>query len=96
VSPNRTCGLLQGGANLGLTCPGEFACCSGYGYCGTGDDFCLTTGGCQARYSNTSAACVAPRSGVTVSIDGTCGAAGAGKAGYRCPGNASVSCCSAS
>lgn len=95
VSPDKTCGLAGAGANRGYTCPGDAACCSRHGYCGTGDAFCLTTAGCQARYSNsTSAACYASRSGVTVSPDGTCGTAGAGTSGYRCPA-AGLSCCSA-
>ena len=96
VSPNKTCGLTLAGANQGFTCPGDAACCSQYGYCGTGDAFCLTTGGCQARYSNASTSCQAPRSGVTVSIDGTCGSTGAGRNGYRCPNNGTATCCSAS
>ncbi|KAK3312346.1 hypothetical protein B0H66DRAFT_644576 [Apodospora peruviana] len=95
VSPNLTCGTLLAGANNGYTCPGEAACCSQYGYCGTGDSFCLTTGGCQSRYSNATTSCQAPRSGVTVTIDGTCGSTGAGKSGYRCPATLAT-CCSAS
>lgn len=95
VSPNMTCGLTQAGANKGYTCPSEAACCSQYGYCGSTDIFCLTTASCQTRYSNTSAACTAPRSGVTISIDGTCGATGVGKNGYRCEGGRTVvGCCS--
>ncbi|KAK3939039.1 carbohydrate-binding module family 18 protein [Diplogelasinospora grovesii] len=93
VSPNKTCGMVLAGANQGATCPGEVACCSQYGYCGTGDVYCLTTGGCQTRYSNTSASCYAPKSGSTISIDGTCGTTGAGKAGYKCP-TTGATCCS--
>jgi hypothetical protein len=92
VSPNKTCGA----SNSGYTCPSDAACCSQYGYCGATDAFCLTTAGCQTRYSNSSSACYAPKPGVSISIDGTCGSTGAGKNGYRCPGNATVtSCCSA-
>ncbi|KAK3307138.1 uncharacterized protein B0T15DRAFT_166077 [Chaetomium strumarium] len=92
VSPNKTCGP----SNSGYTCPADAACCSQYGYCGSTEPFCLTTANCQARYSNSSAACYAPRPGVSISIDGTCGNTGAGKNGYRCPGNATaLSCCSA-
>ncbi|KAK4461215.1 carbohydrate-binding module family 18 protein [Cladorrhinum samala] len=99
VSPNKTCGLLLAGSNNGYTCPGDAACCSQYGYCGTGDNFCLTPApvGCQSRYSNSTAACYAPKNGTTVSVDGTCGNAGAGKNGYKCPASGSPgSCCSAS
>ncbi|KAK0721940.1 hypothetical protein B0T26DRAFT_643888 [Lasiosphaeria miniovina] len=95
VSPNKTCGLVQAGVNLGYTCPGDFACCSQYGYCGTEDSFCLTTAGCQTRYSNGTSSCRAPRSGVTISVDGTCGTTGIGKAGYRCP-TTGATCCSVS
>ncbi|KAK1755531.1 carbohydrate-binding module family 18 protein [Echria macrotheca] len=95
VSPNLTCGTVLGGANKGYTCPSEVACCSAYGYCGSSDEFCLTTAGCQSRYSNSSTSCTAPKSGVSISVDGTCGTTGAGKNGYRCPVNG-TSCCSAS
>lgn len=95
VSPNKTCGLVLAGNRLGYTCPSDAACCSQYGYCGSTDAFCLTSAGCQTRYSNSSGACYAPRPGVTVSIDGTCGSTAAGKDGYRCPANATAtSCCS--
>ncbi|KAK4213980.1 carbohydrate-binding module family 18 protein [Rhypophila decipiens] len=95
VSPDLTCGTLLAGANKGYTCPSDTPCCSQYGYCGTGDSFCLTTGGCQTRFSNTTSSCTAPRSGTTVSIDGTCGTTGAGKSGYRCPTGSTMGCCSA-
>jgi len=94
VSPNKTCGLVIGGNNQGWTCPGDAACCSQYGYCGSTDEFCLTTAGCQSRYSNATNACQAPRSGVSISPDGTCGSTGVGKNGYRCPGTGTT-CCSA-
>lgn len=94
VSPNKTCGMTGAGLNNGYTCPDTDACCSQYGFCGTGDGFCLTSAGCQAGYSNTRTACQAPKSGTTVSVDGTCGTTGAGKAGYRCPATGAT-CCSA-
>ncbi|KAK4031559.1 carbohydrate-binding module family 18 protein [Parachaetomium inaequale] len=90
VSPDMSCG-----ASKSYTCPSSAACCSQHGWCGATEAFCLTTAGCQTRYSNASSACYAPKPGVSVSIDGTCGSTGAGKNGYRCPGNATVtSCCS--
>lgn len=94
VSPNKTCGVTGAGLNNAFTCPETDACCSQYGFCGTGDSFCLTSAGCQANYSNTRTSCTAPRSGTTVSVDGTCGTTGAGKAGYRCPATGAT-CCSA-
>ncbi|KAK0744090.1 hypothetical protein B0T18DRAFT_196227 [Schizothecium vesticola] len=97
VSPDQTCGNLKAGANKGYTCPGTAACCSSYGYCGTASDFCLTTAGCQTQFSNSSSACHAPKSGVDVTIDGTCGSTGVGKLGYRCAANGTFSaCCSSS
>ncbi|KAL2177802.1 uncharacterized protein P884DRAFT_243130 [Thermothelomyces heterothallicus CBS 202.75] len=91
VSPDNTCG-----GETGYTCPGELACCSQHGYCGSTDEFCLTTAGCQAEFSNSTDACHEPIPGESFSIDGTCGTEGAGAEGYRCPANATVSsCCSA-
>ncbi|KAH6855887.1 carbohydrate-binding module family 18 protein [Chaetomium sp. MPI-CAGE-AT-0009] len=92
VSPDNTCGE----ENSGYTCPGEAACCSQHGFCGSTDEFCLTTAQCQPDFSNSTAACHAPVPGESISIDGTCGTTEAGTEGYRCPGNATVtSCCSA-
>ncbi|KAH6632553.1 hypothetical protein F5144DRAFT_548498 [Chaetomium tenue] len=92
VSPDNSCGA----SHSSYTCPGALPCCSQYGFCGATDAFCLTTAKCQTKFSNTTAACHAPVPGTSVSIDGTCGTEGAGKEGYRCPGNATVtSCCSA-
>ncbi|KAK3390162.1 carbohydrate-binding module family 18 protein [Podospora didyma] len=95
VSPNKTCGVLEAGVNNGYTCPGDTACCSRYGYCGTTDAFCLTTAGCQTRYSNTTGSCYAPKSGSTLTVDGTCGTTANGKNGYRCPPAPGATCCSA-
>ncbi|KAK3324485.1 hypothetical protein B0T19DRAFT_402715 [Cercophora scortea] len=76
VSPNFTCGT----ANSGYTCPSEAACCSQFGYCGKGDEFCLNSPGvgCQTKFSNATNSCYAPKSGVTISVDGTCGTTGVG------------------
>ena len=90
VSPDNSCG-----ATSSYTCPSSAPCCSQYGYCGSTENFCLTTAACQTRYSNSSSACYAPKPGVSISVDGTCGSTGVGKNGYRCPGNTTaVSCCS--
>jgi hypothetical protein len=94
VSPNKTCGITGAGLNNGYTCPDTDACCSQYGFCGSNDTFCLTSAGCQTSYSNTRTSCTAPRSGTTISVDGTCGTTGAGKVGYRCP-TTGATCCSA-
>ncbi|KAI0377341.1 amidohydrolase family-domain-containing protein [Hypomontagnella monticulosa] len=90
VSPDETCGLTKAGNNKGYTCPGEKKCCSSNGYCGSTDEYCLTTVGCQTKYSNATAACVAPVAGKTISPDGTCGSAGAGKYGYVCPSSGAM------
>ncbi|OIW28785.1 hypothetical protein CONLIGDRAFT_632998 [Coniochaeta ligniaria NRRL 30616] len=94
VSPNKTCGITGAGLNNGYTCPETDACCSSYGFCGTGDSFCLTSAGCQTAYSTTRTTCQAPKSGTTISVDGTCGTSGAGKSGYKCPATGAT-CCSA-
>lgn len=93
VSPDETCGLTKAGNSKGYTCPGEKKCCSSNGYCGSTDEYCLTTVGCQTRYSNATAACVAPVAGKTISPDGTCGSTEAGKYGYVCPSTGGT-CCS--
>lgn len=94
VSPDMTCGTTGEGITGGYTCPESDACCSKYGYCGTGDSFCLTTAGCQADFSNSTSACTEPEAGKSESVDGTCGMEGAGTVGYVCPAN-QTSCCSA-
>ncbi|KAI1490928.1 amidohydrolase family-domain-containing protein [Biscogniauxia mediterranea] len=94
VSPDGSCGMENGGANNGYTCPGDLQCCSVNGYCGSTDEFCLTSVGCQPTYSNDTAACVEPVDGTTISPDGTCGTEGAGAYGYVCPGEG-YTCCSA-
>lgn len=92
LTPDGSCGT----SHSGYTCPSDNPCCSQYGFCGATDAHCLTTANCQSRYSNSTSACHAPKPGVSISVDGTCGTTGVGKNGYRCPANATVtSCCSA-
>ncbi|KAI1846358.1 hypothetical protein JX265_011960 [Neoarthrinium moseri] len=93
TTPDGTCGLLKGGANKGYTCLNDKPCCSSSGYCGTTDDYCLSSYGCQGPYSNATASCYAPKNGTTISPDGTCGLVSAGKYGYKCPATGST-CCS--
>ncbi|XXG95309.1 hypothetical protein Hte_001570 [Hypoxylon texense] len=89
VSPDETCGEENG-----YTCPGEIKCCSVNGFCGSTDEYCLTTAGCQSEFSNSTSACTEPVDGVSISPDGTCGSEGAGEYGYRCPTEDGNSCCS--
>lgn len=93
VSPDETCGNDEAGNDEGYTCPGEIKCCSVNGYCGSTDEYCLTTAGCQDEFSNSTSACTEPVDGVSISPDGTCGSEGAGEYGYRCPTEGG-SCCS--
>lgn len=95
MSPDKTCGTTGAGEDKGYTCLESDACCSSYGYCGTGDEFCLTTAGCQSEFSNSTSACTEPVPGKSISVDGTCGITDAGSVGYVCPAN-QTSCCSAS
>ncbi|OTA96203.1 carbohydrate-binding module family 18 protein [Hypoxylon sp. CO27-5] len=78
VSPDQTCGVAKAGNNKGYTCPIEIKCCGGSGYCGASDAHCLTTVGCQDKYSNATGSCTKPIDGVSISPDGTCGFAGVG------------------
>ncbi|KAK3682958.1 hypothetical protein B0T22DRAFT_386246, partial [Podospora appendiculata] len=91
-SPDLTCGVRTGGT---YSCPSHAPCCSMSGYCGTGDSYCLTSLGCQAKYSAPGgvASCYAPVDKVTITPDNTCGTTGAGVYGYRCP-STSFNCCS--
>ena len=95
VSPDGSCGLSGAGEEKGYTCPGDVQCCGATGWCGTSEAHCLTTVGCQADYSNSTAACTEPVPGTTISPDGTCGTEGAGEYGYVCPEEV-FTCCSAS
>lgn len=96
VSPNKTCGTTGAGSAPGFTCADPDGCCSKFGYCGSGDGFCLTSAGCQTKFSNKTTSCYAPKSGSTVSVDGTCGVTEAGSAGYVCASNGTATCCSSS
>ncbi|KAK4034656.1 hypothetical protein C8A01DRAFT_18569 [Parachaetomium inaequale] len=94
-SPDNTCGPQANGTYV---CPLVTPCCSSSGYCGAGDQYCLTSLGCQAGFSNTFAGgnCYAPTDKETRSPDGTCGKTGVGEHGYRCPvEGGSRLCCSA-
>ncbi|KAI1388098.1 amidohydrolase family-domain-containing protein [Hypoxylon trugodes] len=93
VSPDETCGVDKAGNKKGYTCPGTIKCCSASGYCGATDEYCLTTAGCQDKYSNATGSCIKPVDGVSISPDGTCGSEGAGKYGYHCPTEGGT-CCS--
>ena len=64
VSTNGRCGVYN--SNI---CP-EGQCCSIFGYCGVGDDFCITN--CDSKYSNCS---------FTITYDGRCGISN----GKKCP-----------
>ncbi|KAH3996451.1 hypothetical protein HBI56_138110 [Parastagonospora nodorum] len=50
VSTNGRCGA----EGSGMTCSGSTygRCCSDYGWCGTGDDFCLPSWGCRPQFGS--------------------------------------------
>ncbi|KAH6636567.1 hypothetical protein F5144DRAFT_184649 [Chaetomium tenue] len=52
VAPTRTGASIDGSCGNGVTCAGtEFgSCCSVFGYCGVGDDFCSVDRGCQPNW----------------------------------------------
>ena len=88
ISPDNTCGKNgTGGGADGYSCPTSLPCCSAHGFCGSTNEYCLTTVGCQAAFGN----CTALSPG-TISPDETCGITGAGTAGYTC--SADSPCCS--
>ncbi|KAI5856140.1 carbohydrate-binding module family 18 protein [Durotheca rogersii] len=93
LSPDGTCGQAKAGNNKEYTCPSDEKCCSPSGYCGSTDEHCLKSVGCQDKFSNSTTACVNPVNGTTVSPDGTCGNEGVGEFGYRCPEAGDI-CCS--
>ncbi|KAK8126024.1 chitin deacetylase [Apiospora kogelbergensis] len=84
VSPDLTCGNTGAGTK-GYTCP-DGMCCSAYGYCGTGNDYCGADVGCQSKFG---AAC-------SGSTGGNDSGSGSGLCGPK-NGNtvcASTECCS--
>ncbi|OHW98719.1 chitin deacetylase [Colletotrichum incanum] len=51
VSPDNTCGTTGNGGNpSAYTCPTDLPCCSTNGWCGSTDDYCLTSNGCQTGF----------------------------------------------
>ncbi|TVY68823.1 hypothetical protein LSUE1_G007624, partial [Lachnellula suecica] len=88
VSPDNTCGSNgTGGGADNYTCPSDLPCCSINGLCGSTNDYCLTTAGCQSGFGN----CTAPAAG-TISPDETCVLISSGIAGYVC--STADACCS--
>lgn len=100
-STDGTCGN-------GITCSGTRygACCSAFGYCGTGDDFCALDNGCQPSWGyceggNTPPPAVSTRTTISpqpssqpgggISRDGKCGPSNK----QTCSGSTFGSCCGA-
>ncbi|KAF2690172.1 carbohydrate-binding module family 18 protein [Lentithecium fluviatile CBS 122367] len=88
VSKDGNCGSSSGQTCLGSSFGN---CCSRYGYCGSTNEYCLVTEGCQRGFGTCSSASPISSSArptpTKISPDGTCGGAN----GYSCtPGN----CCS--
>ncbi|KAK3302146.1 uncharacterized protein B0T15DRAFT_294021 [Chaetomium strumarium] len=54
VAPTRTGVSTNGRCGNGVTCAGaRFGpCCSAFGYCGSGDDYCSLDNGCQAAWGS--------------------------------------------
>ncbi|KAH8195227.1 hypothetical protein TruAng_010610 [Truncatella angustata] len=86
VSPDLTCGTT-GAGTAGYTCQTGM-CCSAYGYCGNGTDYCSSSNGCQKSFGD---ACTE---------DGDAGSDAGSSTGLCGPNNggavcASNECCSA-
>ncbi|KAK4178456.1 hypothetical protein QBC36DRAFT_368153 [Triangularia setosa] len=52
VAPTRTGASTDGTCGNGITCTGTRwgTCCSAFGFCGVGEDYCLVGNGCQAAW----------------------------------------------
>ncbi|KAK0737018.1 hypothetical protein B0T21DRAFT_364242 [Apiosordaria backusii] len=52
VAPTRTGASTDGTCGNGITCAGTRwgACCSAFGFCGVGEDYCSVGNGCQAAW----------------------------------------------
>lgn len=78
-APTGTTGIGQstdGTCGNGITCDGTRfgACCSLFGFCGVGDDYCLTDNGCQVEYGSCDGEAPPEQPGeIVVSQDGRCG-----------------------
>ncbi|KAK3357418.1 hypothetical protein B0T25DRAFT_449731 [Lasiosphaeria hispida] len=65
VRPTGTGGASKDGTcGNGVTCAGTRfgACCSIFGYCGTGDDYCLVENGCQTSFGSCEGIVTSPTS----------------------------------
>ncbi|KAK1973828.1 chitin deacetylase [Colletotrichum cereale] len=84
VSPDNTCGTTGNGGNpSAYNCPTDLPCCSVNGWCGSTDEYCLTSNGCQSGFGT----CQQDGSPPTVSSDD--GSSGTGLCG---PDNGNTSC----
>jgi len=79
ISTNGKCGKEDG------KCPND-KCCSKYGWCGTKDEYCLISKGCQSEFGKCNDDTTTTTTDLPISTNGKCGE-GAGK----CP---SGNCCS--
>lgn len=53
VSPDNTCGITgTGGSTAGYKCPTELACCSANGFCGSTEEYCSSSNGCQSTFGS--------------------------------------------
>lgn len=87
VSPDNTCGTTGNGGNpSAFSCPTDLPCCSVNGWCGSTDDYCLTSNGCQGQFGTCTQDGSPPAGG-----DGGDGSAGNTQCG---PDNGNASCAS--
>ncbi|KAK3375148.1 hypothetical protein B0H63DRAFT_526423 [Podospora didyma] len=106
ASPTATGVTTNGACGNGLTCTGSRfgACCSAFGFCGTGDDYCLLDNGCQSNAgmcegifltspglpaTTTPRSTATPVSTIIPSVNGYCGP----EVGQTCAGTAYGTCC---
>lgn len=92
VSPDNSCGKTgNGGSAAGYSCPTDLPCCSVNGWCGSTNDYCLATNGCQTGFGTCTNDGSPPASGGDGGDSGS-GVCGPDNGNAKCAAN---ECCSA-
>ncbi|KAG7077227.1 chitin deacetylase [Colletotrichum scovillei] len=92
VSPDNSCGKTgNGGSAAGYSCPTDLPCCSVNGWCGSTNDYCLATNGCQTGFGTCTNDGSPPAGGGDGGDSGS-GVCGPDNGNAKCAAN---ECCSA-
>ncbi|KAK2045872.1 chitin deacetylase [Colletotrichum somersetense] len=93
VSPDNTCGTAGNGGNpSAYTCPTDLPCCSVNGWCGSADEYCLTSNGCQSGFGTCDQDGSLPNVSGDDNSTSSTGLCGPDNGGTSCAAN---ECCSA-